>query len=602
MTQPENPFLQPPGTPPVHEATPSEVVETNLAQEEAPKPPFSQSVEGRAVHSRTGLMTLPQKGDVFENPQTGERQVVEGVRKDSGETMIMFTPELEPGVRREPGKAMRQLPLQNFDIQRKVGEFAEFHSIEYNDIFNDCADVFEAVNRAYQSQGENPSPESKEFMDRIGELAKTVSQIDDIWEIIGNQADEKGVVERKRELIERLKGVVAEFPEELVKPYPILQRVQTEMERREIKEQDEHDIEVHRSKVKKSKKSFKETEDGQGGKGSNRGRKSRQLGGAKDNARSEHEVRSGMQPDTRVEKNPSGGREFRGRQRNQEVLDLEVQGARKLTDREVWQEFQKYRGARYSAERWWRDRRNTLQQRIEEVRKQQEDITRMAELISRLRKTREWGRTMWRLGPEVQDIALKDSGDLVARDLDLMLRNKEAVLAKPVDFRKDAEELRFLYDYFFRYLAALQVGERVIASKFVEPQRRKSQVGSKVQEITGSQTEAEVVAQEFALARVVDRSLGEQWYQIAEPVQIEVINGLRQLVAQKDVDVAEAQALLTQHGIPEGEQMTIIAGGLAQGFNDAVAQVLKSGDLPTDAETIDGITQSILNEPTKKIL
>lgn len=309
-----------------------------------------------------------------------------------------------------------------------------------------------------------------------------------------------------------------------------------------------------------------------------------------------------MQPDTRVEKNPSGGREFRGRQRNQEVLDLEVQGARKLTDREVWQEFQKYRGARYSAERWWRDRRNTLQQRIEEVRKQQEDITRMAELISRLRKTREWGRTMWRLGPEVQDIALKDSGDLVARDLDLMLRNKEAVLAKPVDFRKDAEELRFLYDYFFRYLAALQVGERVIASKFVEPQRRKSQVGSKVQEITGSQTEAEVVAQEFALARVVDRSLGEQWYQIAEPVQIEVINGLRQLVAQKDVDVAEAQALLTQHGIPEGEQMTIIAGGLAQGFNDAVAQVLKSGDLPTDAETIDGITQSILNEPTKKIL
>lgn len=448
MAQPENPFLQPPGTPPVHDTTLPKVVEANRAQEVTPKPPLSQPVEGRAVHSRAGRIALPQKGDVFENPQTGERQVVEGVRKDSGETMIMFTPEIEPGVRREPGKAMKQLPLQNFNIQRKVGEFTEFHSIEYNDIFNDCTDVFEAVNRAYESQGENPSPESKEFMDRIGELAKTVSEIDDIWDIIGNQADENGVVERKRELIDRLKAVVAEFPKELVKPYPVLQRVQAEMERKDLTKQDEHDIEDHHSKVKKPKKrNFKETEDGQDGKGSNRGKKSR--------------LQTDVAGVDRPESQQTVDQKFSGRQERviPETIDPEfLRGT-------VQEKFVKYGLSQKEwGEDWGDDERHSLEEWVAAIRFAQQDLTDLVSEMRHVRRIRRWEQAMDSLSPEYPDFAQSENGDVVAKHLSEIEGGLASLASGSAEWSDYVTQHRpELRTILFQYLDILRAGVYVLA-------------------------------------------------------------------------------------------------------------------------------------------
>lgn len=590
-----------------------------VAQEKSPAANDEQPVAGEAVHARGEMspeepkepitivkkkveevisMTAEpdlRKGDIFVHPASklGARQIIEGVRGKGKDRVILYTEEAQPGVpvpvdaKADP-HAIRQKPLKNFEVQRQVGGFTHWEPApeslalakekEYTDIFDECQRAFAAYAEVVEVDGtKHYSDKALKLGEKIGEVSREIGMIDDAW-MAAHAKNDETTTKQEAELIEGLKAAVARLPSAFLKVYPVLKQVRDEWERSNVDE----DGRPIRKKTHK--------------KGSRRGSESL----PDEVVAPEGKDGQWSRPRKAATEAQMQARRPQDRQRrNEEALEFEAQGARELTDREIWQQFQKYRGARYTAERWWRDRRNTLEQRIHEIRMQQKDVTRMAILIDKLYKRREWGQAMRRLGPEVQQIALREMGDAVSRDLDLMEERKGRVLNKPVDFRKDDEELRFLYDYFFRYLAALQVGERVIAGKLSQSRGSRQRTTGETPAQPGPasvETEAEAVAAEYAVATVAAKNLLDSWHEQPERVQIEVINGLRQLVAQRDLDVAEAQTLLTQHGVPSEEQLAIIAGGLASGFNTAVSRVLASGDLPSTPEVIEGIATGLLEQ------
>lgn len=537
---------------------------------------------------------LPEKGDRLHNPYKNQDILVEGTRKERAEAVggarpftVAFGYEDERGVRRDPGRPFFQKGVKNLDVEAdlltpnldaRLRSFDKQFTGKFNKIYNELKDLLVGAAEIIEdqaSQGEEFTEGSNAEIASIGELGKRVQAIHAAWEPLGveEHISPEGVHE-KHDLLLQLEILVRQFPKSWIRNSKVLE-------------------EVYKEKQSKSERKPRKRRTG----------RERTSVNDQSNEGPSQTGRYRKQSEDRVVKKgqqPRGGRD-------ETVLDFEAQGAKELTDREIWQQFQKYRGARYSAERWWRDKRNTLEQRIREIRMQQQDITQMAELIDKLSKRRDWGKAMWRLGPEVQKIALRETGDDVTRDLNLMEERKSRVLSKSIDFRKDEEELRFLYDYFFRYLAALQVGERVIASKLSQSRRRKVQVNnvdstdSNIVSL-GKETEAEAIAAEYAIAKVAAEHLGERWFEQNERVQKVLIEKLRLLFGEKDMDVAEAQAFLAQHGYPPEQQLAIIASQLSQGFNLAVVRILESGDLPSTPEAIEGLATGLLEQQQLKRL
>lgn len=564
---------------------------------------IKESIENQIHLETNNIPEQLEKGDVFVNPKSRKRMVVEGIRKEDGGTIVMFSYEEKKDVRSEPGELLHQMPQGNFTVQRETGGYTKFHFgprldrtiQQFSEVATACQGLFEEVAAQNKDRlSETAFREVEKFQRRMKEVNRRVTN----WNALSEEATWSGY-EARQTLLGQLQKIVGKFPESLVTSNELLKQVWAQNQRKEKVEVDDHDRNGGDTKKKTKKRSARSRDE------SMVRAKAGPARGARDEAGLETAVSGEPATGAAVEARTGGRNPQRRQGRNEEILEFEAQGARELTDRETWQEFQKYRGARYSAERWWRDRRNSLERRIQEIRMQQQDITRMAKLIDKLYKRREWGQAMWRLGPRVQKIALNKTGDDVARDLDLMEQRKSRVLSKPIDFRKDDEELRFLYDYFFRYLAALQVGERVIASKLSKPKKRAPRVveGAVLKPDTAPmETEAEDVAAEYAVATVAARHLGERWHEQDERVQIEVINGLRYLLAQKDMDVAEAQALLAQYNYLPQQQLMIIATQLSKGFNPAVARVLEKGDLPSTPEAIEGIATGLIEQQQLKRL
>lgn len=180
-----------------------------------------------------------RKGDVFVNPKTGARQVVEGVWKDG---TVMYSKEIMPGVRepKEQGEPLHQKAFQNFEVQRKVGGATKWEpapesevrtqSKEYDKIFEECQRAFEAYSRVIQSDGERHySDKALKLGERIGRVSQEIGNIDDAWMEAGVTYDD-ATDQKRAVLVDRLKEAVAKLPKPFLKLYPVLQRVRDEWE------------------------------------------------------------------------------------------------------------------------------------------------------------------------------------------------------------------------------------------------------------------------------------------------------------------------------------------------------------------------------------
>lgn len=226
-TSTASPFIEQPfrASVPAH----SEQVPVEL--EEAGMKPV-QGVESRILHARGGE-TL-KKGDMFTNPETGGRQIVEHVLGTGEDKRVLYTTEIQPGVREEPGRAIRQLPVENFNVQKDLGGFTEPTPVfvrDFYDIDEACQGVFAAVNHEYQRQKSlgKISDEAEDIMNQLEPLSEEMGEVVDAWEILMAENTDKSKAQMLQQL-EKLKRLVARIPAALVKPFPILVSIQKEMQ------------------------------------------------------------------------------------------------------------------------------------------------------------------------------------------------------------------------------------------------------------------------------------------------------------------------------------------------------------------------------------
>lgn len=196
------------------------------------QPASPMVVEARQVHGRGGI--IPEKGDVFVNPQSATREqlVIEGVRRDGDDTIVLFTPEIQPGVRKEPGKKIRQLPLRNFHI--KASEYSELQPIykerlnqtaeEFGDIWNASQDLLVKV-LAQDEDSENPDVIAER--ERAIELLQEIGQLEDEWDALGDD-ESRAKLRGAAILLKRSKELVGELPESLVVSNVLLRKIQKE--------------------------------------------------------------------------------------------------------------------------------------------------------------------------------------------------------------------------------------------------------------------------------------------------------------------------------------------------------------------------------------
>lgn len=400
-------------------------------------------VNSHDVHGR-GELVIPVKGDVFVNPMTGAQQVIERVRKTDGETVVMFTKEIEPGVRTEPGRPMRQLPVKNYEVQR--GEYTEYYSAEYDTIFNDCAEALDAMNRAYASQDGQASSVAQDTMDRVGELAQEIGEIDDIWEELGNKIDRDTIL-AKHKLIGRLKGVVAELPEELVKPFPALERVQ-----RAVKKQEEQ-----KKRIGKGETDVEMTGDGK--KTKRKVGRGRSVGG--DTPAVKAGIRRGKQEPARNFEHSSVG-SASGKPPSPEQENGETSSEQQETELKFW---------------------------MNDIRTQQREREELNERIQQLGLTKRWGEAMKAISPEIEKFARREfkyiSGeieDIWKQYIDWGTQLQRERVS--VDRLKHVEEfdewlekaLDRLMEYAQRYQAVLQAGRNILKEyRDTRPAKEKGQ-------------------------------------------------------------------------------------------------------------------------------
>lgn len=428
-----------------------EIVSTPEAQSLA-----EQSVNATKVHGRGGI--IPEKGDVFVNPTTGTQQIVERVRKDGQDQVVMFTKEIEPGVRQEPGKLIRQLPVENFEVQRDTGEYTEFHSQEYDNIFNACSEAFEAMNSAYKSLGDNIPSEAQQKMDRVGELAREVGEIDDIWEALGNRAD-PAIIRQKRKLIDRLKSVVAKLPEELLKPFPLLEKIR--IERKIVKKSDDtilskEEIEDKNKQAGKRPSRGKRIHENDGKeRQGNRGRsKAANHNSVATHARDHQQQAIQAQPVM-----PEGERSTPQRRAVFESLSPEeLQGI-------VDDQFVKYGMSRaeWSAD-WKDDEQHSLAEWVQAIRTAQNDLTDLAQEIRQARRIGRWGEAMDSLDPQYRDFATEANGIEVTKRLGTIETEVKSLgEGNPERIAYEKATRQALQPILLKYLDILRAGVSVLA-------------------------------------------------------------------------------------------------------------------------------------------
>lgn len=173
-----------------------------------------------------------EKGDIFINPE-GKRIVVDGVRKEGKDTVIMFSYEETQNVRSEPGELLHQLPMVNFTVMRDAGDYTRFiyeHRFrraeqEFHDIMTACQAVLEQVadQEIEGVQTERGLRNIKAFRLRM----EKIHNMEDSWQAFGDSTTWE-TCQAKHELLKNLKKMIGKFPESLVEPSPLLSRIRQE--------------------------------------------------------------------------------------------------------------------------------------------------------------------------------------------------------------------------------------------------------------------------------------------------------------------------------------------------------------------------------------
>ncbi len=391
---------------------------------------------------------LLRKGDIFTNPETGARQIIEGIRREGATKMVLFTNELEPGVRAEPGEVIRQLPFENFEVQRKAGGFMEWKPVyeqEFDEIFDTCQEAFEAVNVLELQRTKEHTPESLEVVTRVEELAADISVLEEMWDIAKGMENQKAAIKEKLDILDRLKETVALLPESLTQSYALLKKVQDEWKhghRDDEEEPIEDGVVDNKQKTKKGSiwRNHRETlrkEDGAG----------------------------------------------KGRVRDMEGLNVAVSGEkvaektrREARRGEVHQpmiDFHAYRTSTEELETLWSDETIPLAAWIDTIRQEQADLAVVINELERLGGIGRWEEALESLGAGYQQLTLKADRESVAQYLDnldtifikrktIKKKDQMAEAEKATRTQRFVEERPKLKEILFKYYGILRTGEAVI--------------------------------------------------------------------------------------------------------------------------------------------
>jgi hypothetical protein len=417
---------------------------------------FSPAIASASLHERGGrVISTMRKGDVFTHPNTGERQVIEGVRGRGENQIIAYTRELAPGVRMEPGRVIRQLPRINFEVQRDINGLTEKTPAfvrEFEEVDAACQEVFTVVNKAYALQKEqgNITQEADELMDCLEPLSEKMGEVVDAWNVLlaeNNSDDEKPLLAQ----FEKLRQLVAEIPAELVKPFPLLVQIQREIQSRVKNEEDSFDDEEKQAGRKKTPLKTRKPrvldEHGRQYQVSRRGRGSKQAGDIADN--------------THLESQQTIDQKYSKRQERiiPEVIDPEfLHGT-------VEERFVKYGLSQKEwSEDWGDDEQHTIDEWIAAIRFAQQDLTDLANEMRRVRRIRRWEQVMDSLSPQYRTFAQSENGDVVAKRLsEIEGRLTSLALGSTEWSNYVAQHRSELRTILFQYLDILRAGVYVLA-------------------------------------------------------------------------------------------------------------------------------------------
>lgn len=476
LASPDAEPVSPPETVSVPEVLPP-------ASVEAAPTVSGETVEGTAVHERGGILIdleterrrretklqknnrMPEAGDLYTDPATGDRLVVDLVRKgrEGEEPTIIFSKEKIakrknvkgedevisglPHVPAEPGRKLRQLPLTNFKVERagyKEPKYASETKLEaqneqataqFNEIFDACQDVFEQVLGEY----EDVSPEAETVMEQVGPLSQQIGLIEDEWNALGDDGS-RATIQKKISLLDDLKNAVAQLPVPLVESHPTLRLVRREVQKRNA---DEEEV--------------------MGGKQKSKGKKSKNQG---------------------PEKSGEGAKKTRGQRRgarDEVALNLAAQSDRRRSGesrrgdkQEVGARLSKYQEQRVNKstlESWWDNEKTSWEEQIAVLRDQQYDLDLLESEVERLKLQSVLDSAMQELGGDYQQAFRREERLSVAIELNALekeLGKKQGDETKNESEEFPAERFNKLRANFLHYHDILQVGERLIREALQE--------------------------------------------------------------------------------------------------------------------------------------
>ncbi len=432
---------------------PAQVIESGEGETRA-----VSSVASTVLHERGGKVpAIFHKGDVYTNPKTGEQLVIEGVRGKGDDQEIAFTQELKEGVPARRGNPIYIKQRGNFEVQKGVGEYSEprfAYEQEFDDIFNDCQQIFGDMTEILEEESRSEkefSRESQALVKYVGMLSIEVASIEDIWNGTELLANKETAAKMKMELLADLKLIVTKLPEAWVKSYPRLRKIQTEQ----------------RGDKAKKKSDAQDAEEVSKGKRKTQGKK---LGRPKD---SEHDGisrrgRRGLvdQPVRTVDSTQSDVPETADRK----YTTRQVRVVPEAIDPEFLRGVVEERFVKYGlsqkewSEDWTNDDKHALSEWIAAIRVAQQDLTALVDGVRQVRRIRRWEQAMDSLDEGYRSFAQSENGDVVTArlaeieaGLSRLTEGSPEWQAYAVNYRPELQET------LFRYLDILRAGVYILA-------------------------------------------------------------------------------------------------------------------------------------------
>lgn len=428
-------------------ASGTELIEAVLGalEQAVAKSAGSKSSSSASVESRETVIHTPEKGDVFVNPKTNQRMVVEGIREKDGETIVLFSLEIDTDVRQEPGEKLHQLPLANFEVQRLTGGYTEPDPVinrNFDEVFGVSQDALETVIDLLKTKRD-----SLKHADLIKDCEalksgpfEEIRNIGNAWKLLEQEGKTKHLGE-KALLFAQLKKIIGQFPDYLVKLFPVLERVRKEYLAL---------TEAHESNLEEVSSGPKGRRDGKKQVSSQPGEK---LGDKK-------------------KSQIKGTR----RQRDMASLDLAAHGQQvarweraRRTERVDFSQYDQDNESWLGA--WQARRGDSTQSWIDAVRERQDHLDAMIDVLAKLDDgIALWEERMRVLGPDYQQFAKRRAGMDVSEDLATIKAQftKEAAedeTDEDVAARRAktyTEAVPRMKGYLFRYLDLLRAGNQAI--------------------------------------------------------------------------------------------------------------------------------------------